>query len=246
MKVNYNSHANLYENTRDVELIVYNMLVHLLNPIKNDKILDFGCGTGKYLHRLKADYDIEAYGIEPSKEMRKIAKAKFPNGCILKGNHKRIPFPKDLFNKIYATDVIHHVNDLDKFFHNISKVAVSNAKLCICTESATQISEKYWIKYFPEILDIDLQRFYKIEDIIKIGTENGWVHKKTITTEEEYVAEISTAFMDRVRQKTLSVFHLIPNKAYMHGLSMMESDYYSRSLIHQCEGYTFILFERTI
>lgn len=244
MKVDYDTYADLYEYTRDTEPIVYSMLIHLLKPTRDDKLLDFGCGTGNYLYRLKLDYGIEAYGIEPAIKMRKIAEAKLPNSCILDGNHKIIPFPQGYFNKIYVTDVIHHVHELEVLFYNLAEAAATNAKLCICTESAAQLCEKYWIKYFPEIATADLQRFHRIEDIVKSGRENGWIHKKTVTTEEETISEISHNFMERVRQKTLSVFHLISNEAYAHGLSLMEADYHKRVPIHQCEGYTFILFER--
>lgn len=244
MKIDYEYQAKAYEETRSIEPLVYNILCNLLMFAKNDIVLDFGCGTGNYLKQFVMDYEIIPYGIEPSANMRKIAQNKLQSNCILEGDDTCIPFSDILFNKIYCTDVIHHIKQLDLFFKNIYKVAVPKAKFCICTESTRQLGEKYWITYFPELLDVDLQRFHSIENIIKIGKSAGWVYRETLKTEDELIAPISASFMKCVKNKTLSVFHLISNEAYERGISLMEEDYRQQTLLRQHEGYTFILFER--
>jgi len=45
-----------------------------LNPLKKDKILSVGCGSGLFESALKREYDIIVeYGLEPSTDMAKIA-----------------------------------------------------------------------------------------------------------------------------------------------------------------------------
>lgn len=246
MKIDYEYQAKIYEQTRSIEPLVYSILSSLLMFSKGDMVLDFGCGTGNYLKQFVMDYEIDPYGIEPAINMRKIAQKKLQSNHILEGDDTYIPFSDISFNKIYCTDVIHHIEKLECFFQNIYKVSAPKAKFCICTESTQQLSEKYWIKYFPELFDIDLQRFHPIENIIKTGESVGWVYRETLKTEEELVAPISTSFMSRVKNKTLSVFHFISDEVYERGLSLMETDYRQQILIHQHEGYTFILFERGI
>lgn len=244
MKIDYEHQAEIYEQTRNIEPLVYNMLSNLLKLSKKDIVLDFGCGTGNYLKQFVIDYGITPYGIEPATNMREIAQKKLQSGCILAGDDTYIPFSDILFNKIYCTDVIHHIKQLDIFFQHIYNIAASGARFCICTESFQQLGEKYWIKYFPELLDIDLQRFHPIENIIKTGESTGWIYREMLKTEDELIAPISTSFINRVRNKTLSVFHLISNDAYERGMLLMEKDYRQKTLLNQHEGYTFILFER--
>lgn len=244
MKIDYEHQANIYEQTRSIEPLVYSMLSNLLMFKRNDIVLDFGCGTGNYLKQFVKDYEIIPYGIEPAANMRKIAQKKLQSSCILGGDDSYIPFSDIKFNKIYCTDVIHHIKKTDLFFKNIYKIALPKAKFCICTESTQQLGEKYWLKYFPELYDIDLQRFHSIETIIETGKSVGWIYRETLKTEDELVAPISTSFMNRVKNKTLSVFHLISNDAYKRGISLMEEDYRQQILLHQHEGYTFVLFER--
>ena len=244
MEIDYEAQADIYERTRGVESLVYSVLSALLRPRKGDKILDFGCGTGNYLCQFVSDYQIDPYGIEPATQMRLIAQGKLPAQCIRNGDHTHLPFPGLHFDKLYCIDVIHHIRQLNDLFLNLFDAAKPGAKFCICTESPHQLSEKYWIRYFPEILEADLQRFYPIQEIVKSGQAAGWEHCETITTEDELLAAISPNFIARVRHKTLSVFHLIPEDAYKRGLALMEADYQAQLPLLQREGYTFILFER--
>lgn len=249
MKINYDKHADSYGKTRNIEPIVYEILSYLLHPIDGDIILDFGCGTGNYLERFSVDYadcNVTMYGVEPSAKMRKIAQEKILSDHILNGNHLHIPFDENLFSKIYCTDVIHHIEQLEPFFKNLLIVAQTGARLCICTESSQQLTEKYWIKYFPSILQIDSKRFYPVDTIIQTGEMVGWKYKKTLKTESEMIAPISYSFMERVRKKALSVLNLISNEEYECGISLMEADFRNKSVFYQQEGYTFILFEKEL
>ncbi len=244
MRIDYGNQAAAYEETRAVEPLVYSTLCSLLSPEKSDTVLDFGCGTGNYLKKLILDFEIKAYGIEPSSAMRKIATEKLGETSILRGDHLSIPFPELYFNKIYCTDVIHHVRQLDAFFLNLIWVAKTGARLCICTESPPQLAEKYWIKYFPDALAVDLERFHSVNSIILAGENSGWTYSKSVLTEEEQIAPISSSFLKRVEKKTLSVFHLIADESFKLGLARMKADYHAGTPILQHEGYTFVLFEK--
>lgn len=244
MKINYEEQAEFYEETRSVEPIVYSGLCHLLMPSNGEAVLDFGCGTGNYLRQFVTDYGIEPYGVEPSAHMREIAQKKICPDRIQAGDDTHLPAFGLLFSKIYCTDVIHHIRQLDMFFAKLKQVATNGAKLCICTESPHQLEEKYWIKYFPDILEVDLHRFHPIEAIIETSVAAGWIHSETLTIEDELIGPISPNFMKRVEQKTLSALHLISESAYMRGRFLMEADYQAQVLLHQHEGYTFVIFER--
>lgn len=244
MRVDYEKQAEYYANTRGVEPLVYSTLSYLLMPKEGDIVLDFGCGTGNYLQKLSLDYHIEPYGIEPSAGMRKIAQEKLPPDHIRDGDHIRIPFSGLRFDKIFSTDVIHHIQQVDVMFQTLLHIAMPGAKLCICTESTSQLTEKYWNRYFSDILNVDLGRFHSIDMLINCGKNSGWVYKETVSTEEEQVAPISPTFMDRAEKRTLSALCLISDEAYKRGLKHMKDDFQRGTLIPQREGYTFLLFEK--
>lgn len=246
MKINYNNFAQDYEESRKIDSLVYSTISCLLNLSKGDNILDFGCGTGNYLKQFFLDYKINPYGIEPSINMYKIARKKLNLNCIEYRDHTFLPLMNKVFDKIYTIDVIHHIKQIDIFFNNLKLIAAPKTKFCICTESSSQLKEKYWIKYFPEILEIDLNRFHTIDTIVKTGIETGWIHKKTVTIETKSIEPISSEFMECVKRKTLSALLLISEESYKQGFFAMKKDYESEILIPQYEGYTFVLFERGV
>ena len=127
---------------------------------------------------------------------------------------------------------------------NILKVVTTGARFCICTESTSQLKEKYWNEFFPSIFQKDLIRFHSIEKIVTVGEKAGWKHLKTIQIEEEVNAPITTSFFARLENKSLSVLHLIPQEEYEKGVKMMKEKYEKQLSFHQQEGYTFILFEK--
>ena len=243
MTINYNEQADCYEETRNVIPLVYSTLIASIRPKASEKILDFGCGTGNYLSKLSTDYNIIPYGVEPSSVMREIAIKKNPTATIIEGNHENIPINIQ-FDSIYCTDVIHHIEELSVLFFNLYNVSKPGAQLCICTESHSQLKEKYWNKYFPEILDIDCRRFHCIDDIIAQGNSNKWEHIKTVYIEEEINAPISEKFMSCVMKKTLSVLRLLPEESYLNGLYLMQDDYECRKILKQREGYSIVIFKR--
>lgn len=244
MKIDYDKYAPNYELTRTVEPIVYAILCNILEFSKDDLVLDFGCGTGNYLNKILKDYQIQPYGLEPSEEMRRFAQKKTKSAYFLAGDHTRIPFSDSFFNKIYCTDVVHHIRELDLFFSNIFRVAATGAKFCICTESGDQLKEKYWNKYFPKILALDLDRFHSIDELISEGETAGWSYCEMIKTEQEMKAPISYSFWNRVKAKSLSVLQLLTDDEYQFGMSLMKKDFEERLIIPQIEGYTFLLFEK--
>ncbi|MFD0768111.1 class I SAM-dependent DNA methyltransferase [Bacillus sp. CGMCC 1.60114] len=76
-------------------------------------ILEFGVGTGNLTNRLlAAGYTV--YGIEPSKEMRIIAREKLPQGAsITDGDFLNFVIPSHV-DTIVSTYAFHHLTDQEK------------------------------------------------------------------------------------------------------------------------------------
>jgi ubiquinone/menaquinone biosynthesis C-methylase UbiE len=91
---------------------------------KNNKILDLGCGTGRFL-------EFANYGVDISPKMIEVAKTKFPKKEIIEGSVSSIPFPENHFDVIYSLHVIMHLNKeiTQAFLIETHKKLKSNGKL---------------------------------------------------------------------------------------------------------------------
>jgi SAM-dependent methyltransferase len=105
----YEEYEELYEN-----------YLALLHPLKPQKILDIGCGNGKFLKHLQ-DNKYEAYGIERSEQM--IQRALLLG---VKASRQELDdFDENSFDCIVAIgDVLNYIppKELDTFFLHVSKV----------------------------------------------------------------------------------------------------------------------------
>ncbi|MCU9613578.1 class I SAM-dependent methyltransferase [Caldibacillus lycopersici] len=76
-------------------------------------VLEFGVGTGNLTKRL-LNREHKVIGIEPSKEMRKIAKQKLPHLQIMEGDFLAYPKISEPIETIVSTYAFHHLTDEEK------------------------------------------------------------------------------------------------------------------------------------
>jgi len=103
---------------KEEQLKKVKLIIKLLN-IKNESVLDIGCGTAFYSNLFK-NYT----GIDNSQGMLKQAKAK-----VILGNAESLPFKDNSFNTVISITAIHNVKDYKKAINEIKRV--SSKKIAI-------------------------------------------------------------------------------------------------------------------
>lgn len=147
--VDYNEVAKKYDLSRTVNLDTVFRLISGAQIDKDSIIVDFGCGTGNFTNAFEKLTSAVIYGIEPSDGMRAKAIEKAKKAIYLKGDHNCIPIIDKSVDFIFLTDVIHHIPDITQMFKEFYRILKSKGKVCIVTESYTQLESRFWVKYFP-------------------------------------------------------------------------------------------------
>jgi len=133
------------------------------------KCLDAGCGNGFTTSELNkitpsVGLDISDIAIRKSKE-------KYPNIKFVKGSVTDLPFKKNQFGCIFATEVIEHIEDTEAMFHEFNRVLKKNGHLIIIAPELTRLKNIfialfYWDKYYyPTKTHI---RFYSKKTLTEI------------------------------------------------------------------------------
>jgi len=75
----------------------------------NDKVLDFGCGNGRFYELIK-EFNPDYYGVDLSDELLLLAKQKIPEGhFVLIDENLTLPFKDNFFDKIVCLATFHHI-----------------------------------------------------------------------------------------------------------------------------------------
>ena len=76
--------------------------------VLGEKVLDLGCGNGRYFEYLKGK-KVNYFGIDNSEKLIEIAKSKYPEGNFQVAGALSLPFSNNFFDKIFSIAVLHHI-----------------------------------------------------------------------------------------------------------------------------------------
>ncbi len=85
-------------------------------------VLDLGCGMGATVSYLYKNHAINVVGIDPSKKLLNIAKAKNPFATFISGSGDALPFEKESFECVLAECTLSLMNDLHVSLSEVYRV----------------------------------------------------------------------------------------------------------------------------
>lgn len=104
--------ASFYKNLGDFknDFRNRNLVDLVVSKVSGKKVLDIGCGSGYLLSCLKKKKK-EVFGLEPNKELIKLAKKFFPSLKIFKGYAEDLNKLNQKFEIIIMVDVLEHIKN---------------------------------------------------------------------------------------------------------------------------------------
>jgi trans-aconitate methyltransferase len=94
-------------------------VLKLLNPQKDEVILDLGCGTGDLTGRI-AELSREVVGVDSSPDMIKRAREKYPSVAFITGDARDF-FIDRAFDAVFSNAVLHWVPEAEVTIRNINR-----------------------------------------------------------------------------------------------------------------------------
>ena len=146
--------VDAYTGTRDC---ILNWLFGLEFP----RVLEVGCGTGKWLELLAA-HGCAASGVDRSAEMLLRAEALVDRtGVELKqGTAEALPWPAETFDAVLFVNALHHVRDPRLALREAYRVLRPQGRfLSIGLDPHARKGSWFVYDYFPETLEIDRSRY---------------------------------------------------------------------------------------
>ena len=117
----YDEWAEHYDDEDPTVLLDQPFLLSMLQPFAGCRILDLGCGTGRYLRLV--GHEAVVVGLDLSRGMLERARRQTSSAIGAKwvqASVERIPFGSQTFDRIVSGLVVDHVRDLPAFFLGIA------------------------------------------------------------------------------------------------------------------------------
>jgi SAM-dependent methyltransferase len=238
----YDAYAATYAWTRGAVPWVLQPLIGCADGLAaRASVLEVGCGTGNYINALAASRPALAhFGFDLSDAMLSEARGRGSSVAFVQGDAStRFPFPDKTFAFTFAVDVIHHIENLSRFFEEAHRTLVPGGRLAIVTDSETTLKRRSLTAFFPEILPIELARYPSVSLLHNRANQVGL----QLVSEEEVTGTVALdeEFLARLEAKCSSAMRLMEPMAHAAGMARVRA---ARAKGEQWASYYDILLYR--
>ena len=221
-KTDYSKIAEYYDKVRSDSIDFWlEKIIRYGEFSSGNIILDIGCGTGQFAATLNSLNRFTVCGLDSSVDMLRHAQNKSRDILWILGSGQVLPFHDNLFDCVYMTFVIHHLDNKEQTLQEVLRVLRRNGKCVVMTISHNQI-RKSVLRYFPQITAIDLNRFPSLLSLrgsmIEIGFSN--VHYHIVKRCDENIP--TNEYLEKVRKRYSSTLTLLSKEAFHKGYKIFE------------------------
>jgi ubiquinone/menaquinone biosynthesis C-methylase UbiE len=189
------------------------------------RLVDIGCGTGRFAVLAAERLGARVWGVDPSDEM--LAEARARPGANRVGWRRaeagRLPFRDGWFDAVHTHLVLHLVDDRDAAIGEMARVLAPGGRVAVGTFAPEHFREFFLNPYFPSIPAIDLARFPEPDRLCADLTRAGF-HDAAVQRIDQAVAADATDVLERVRGRYISTLRLLEPGEYEAGLARLEAD----------------------
>jgi SAM-dependent methyltransferase len=198
--------------------------MQLIGTLRTDvAVLEIGCGTGNYIRALAASRSELVYaGFDASEPMLREARRWSSQVTFTQGDAaKEFPFPDREFALAFAVDVIHHIEDIPRFFTEAHRVLLPGGHLVIVTDSEDTLRRRSLTAFFPEILAIELSRY---PTIARLHHEADRAELRLISREQAVGwIRLDSEFLGKLEARCSSAMRLITEEQHAAGMDRIRS-----------------------
>ena len=200
-------------------------LLTALVPVEQiNKILDLGCGTGRFSFELTKRYGCSIFAVDPSETMlREGQRLQTPEIDIMwfKGVAENIPIDDNLVDLVWMSQSFHHIDDIEEAFKEICRVLKKSGFLAVRNGMRDHIDEIIWYECFPETIEMDRNRMLSQKETIDFIVNYDFCLCSAIRF-YQYFAESYQEYAEKIRERGLSSLIEISDEAFNSGVQRLD------------------------
>jgi SAM-dependent methyltransferase len=133
--------------------------VSLARELNAERILEVGCGTGRWLADLRPVTE-DLYGLDLSAGMLHRAGRRDEGLGLVRGRAGRLPWPACCFDLLYCVNAIHHFDSQKGFVLEARRLLRPGGALAVIGTDPRRLRDRWYVyQYFDGTFEADLNRF---------------------------------------------------------------------------------------
>lgn len=224
--VNYDPIAPTYDRRYVINTLpgVTATLRSLVEPNRSARILEVGCGTGRWLTQL-GPIASQAYGLDRSPAMLGQARGRQVNLKLVGGHALQLPFPDASFDLVFCVNALHHFGGPRSFIAEARRLLRPNGRLAVIGMDPHAGRDDWYVyHYFPGTYEVDLARFPGGDTILAWMCAAGFDGVERRIAEHIFHSLIGRDVLDDyfLGKEATSQLTLLTDEAYAAGLDRIE------------------------
>lgn len=188
------------------------------------RILDLGCGTGRFSGALAIQFDAEVIGIDPSIKMLDVARSKARDGRVRykRGAAEAIPLPSSSVDMIFISMSFHHFRDVGIATRECRRVLRERGKLFLRAGSREEVPSYPYVPFFPSTRAM-LEELLLDRGGVRAAFEHAGFQMISAEIITQVVASSWLAYADKLSAGGDSVLARLSRQELEKGLAAMRS-----------------------
>ncbi|MET8159701.1 class I SAM-dependent methyltransferase [Sphaerisporangium sp. NPDC005289] len=192
--------------------------------VSGGPVLDLGAGTGRFSRALAGHFSVRVVAVEPSAEMRAAAAAAAgPDVGVVGGRAEAVPCASRAFQAIWASQVVHHIEDFDRCAAEVRRVLVPGGRLVV--RGAFHDAERTTLfhTYFPDLVVLAEERGRALAALTRALEGAGMAAERRDTVVQTSAPTLA-AFAGQVALRAHSPLRRLSDDRFAEGLERLRKD----------------------
>lgn len=184
------------------------------------RVLDLGCGTGRFTEGLASQFDAEVIGLDPSSKMLQLARQKQrdPRVRYEPGRAESIPLPTGSVDLVFLSMSLHHFTDPTLAAQECRRVLSSEGSAVIRTGTRDQIESYPYVPFFASSRRLLEEILPGAIDVVTLFT-SAQLHHVASRVVPQTIAPDWAAYADKLAAGGDSVLARLSQHEFEEGLA---------------------------
>ncbi len=187
------------------------------------RIIDIGCGTGRFLSVLNDCFQGVIYAVDPSIKMITTAKESITTKRVtfVQCTAENLCLIDNSFDLAFLSQVYHHFQDKNKAILEIKRILRIDGFLCIRNSTVENLDSCLYLKFFPGVYEKD-QKLLSSRDEMKNLLQSNDLEIVRHEVMHQKFAENYQQYFAKIKLRGLTDLALLSDNEFNQGLKKLE------------------------